>query len=568
MPAIPSTLTLHGTPSSPGGRHLRAAQPFKPGDTIACFTEPCIAIPSARTQTRVCNSCLLPSNTPPRLCTGCKAIAYCSVACQKADWSRVHKEECKVFKRVQCRAPSPVPPTPDRVLPTPVRALVQLLLRSEEMESSTGLKLESHIEDFRGYVGDQKSEWLGVTSWSDLEVQAWAALNYLKRDNSTCNLTSALEAVCKLQVNAFSRLDPDSEADGLYMHPGLAMANHSCTPSAHVQFIGRRAVLKAYRFIQKDEEVTITYTGFDYHRETRQKMLKEGYHFQCRCSRCEDNLDVYEVAQAYPHLDLNRLSLTPDLSIFRNPLTSGSFRLNGALQCLAEDIYPDCMSPLTSTDSVGRAEIIKARWEKCAPLRQAELYAVEPLARVLSEAAIHFNELGAFSYALAITCFLALNCDPFIYPMPFHPHRVKVVLTICRLISNVGEGYTKSAAGQGGDMKTRPLERRIKHVFDAIDPFAVAQGTALLGAWWGPKAHSEEWRPYQDTVLLLNDLEEIVGRNDVKKMLSLWLKGGQDIEAQLFFEHAVLKPVQEFASIALDIMDNEFGAKRSLARGN
>lgn len=45
------------------------------------------------------------------------------------------------------------------------------------------------------------------------------------------------------------------------MHPGLAMANHSCTPSAHVQFIGRRAVLKAYRFIQKDEEVTITYTG-------------------------------------------------------------------------------------------------------------------------------------------------------------------------------------------------------------------------------------------------------------------------------------------------------------------
>jgi len=33
MPAIPSTLTLHSTQSSPGGRHLCAAQPFKPGDT-------------------------------------------------------------------------------------------------------------------------------------------------------------------------------------------------------------------------------------------------------------------------------------------------------------------------------------------------------------------------------------------------------------------------------------------------------------------------------------------------------------------------------------------------------
>ena len=33
-----------------------------------------------------------------RLCTGCKAIRYCSRGCQKGDWSR-HKAACKKSKR-------------------------------------------------------------------------------------------------------------------------------------------------------------------------------------------------------------------------------------------------------------------------------------------------------------------------------------------------------------------------------------------------------------------------------------------------------------------------------------
>ncbi|KAK6864758.1 hypothetical protein PG990_005805 [Apiospora arundinis] len=557
MPTIPSTLTLHGTPASPGGRQLRAAQSFEPGEAIAYFAEPCIAIPDAPTQARVCNSCLLPSSTQPRLCTGCKAIAYCSVACQKADWSRVHKEECKVFKRVQDGAPG-------RSMPTPVRALVQMMLRTEEMESSTGLQLESHVEDFRGNSGSGESGPLEGLSWQDMELQAMGAVHYLGRDPSPQNIASSLEAACKLQVNSFSRLDPDAEQTGLYMHPGLAMVNHSCTPNAYVQFIGRKALLKAYRPIEKDEEVTISYIACELHRSHRQRMLKERYHFQCTCPRCKDDLDVYQVCQAYPRLELNRLSLTPELDIFRNPAASGSFSSNGTLQRLAEEIIMPCSRPLGNMDFGERAKVLGNRWEKCAPLRQANLYAIEPLPRVLSEAAVYFTEQGMFSHSLAIFCFLAVNCDPFQYPMPFHPQRVKGMLGVGKLISNVGQGYATSDAAQGATMKTGPLESRIKQVFDAIDPLTLGQATLMLGVWWGPKAHSEGWQTYQEALEVLKDLETFPGRDDEKKMLSLWLKGGQDIEAQLFFEHSVLKPVQEFARLTLDIIDTEFGTNRSL----
>ncbi|KAK8138367.1 SET and MYND [Apiospora sp. TS-2023a] len=559
MPTIPSTLTLHGTPTSPGGRHIRAAQSFKPGDAIAYFAEPCIAIPDAPTQAVVCNSCLLSSSSAPRLCTGCKTIAYCSVACQKADWARVHKEECKVFRRVQVAAQG-------QPLPTPVRALVQMLLLTDKMESSTGLRLESHVEEFRRHAAEGE-EPLEGPSWRDLELQAMGAVHYLGREANLHNIANALEAACKLQVNTFSRLDPDAGQTGLYMHPGLAMVNHSCTPSAFVQFIGRRAVLRAYRSIQEDEEVTLSYIACESHRSHRQRTLKERYHFQCNCPRCKDDLDVYEVGQAYPHLDLNRLTLIPDLDLYRNPSQSGYLRSNLALQRVVDETFLECSQPLTDTDFAERAKQLGHRWEKCAPLRKAKLYAIEPLPRVLSEASIYFTELGRFSHSLAISCFLALNCDPFQHPMPFHPFRVKGMMAVGKLISNAGQGYDTGAAGQSSTAG-QPLEAKLKQVFEATDSITVAQAALMMGAWWGPKAHSEEWQPYQEAVEVLKDVETLPGRGDQKKMLSLWAKGGQDVEAQLFFEHAVLKPVQELASLALDIMDTEFGGQQSLVRRN
>lgn len=309
-------------------------------------------------------------------------------------------------------------------------------------------------------------------------------------------------------------------------------------------------------------------TACETHRSHRQRTLKERYHFQCNCPRCKDDLDVYEVAQAYPHLDLNRLTLTPDLNVFRNLPTAGSLRPNVALQRVVDENFLECSQPLTGMDFAERAKLLGQRWEKCAPLRKAKLYAIEPLPRMLSEASIYFTELGRFSHSLVISCFLALNCDPFQHPMPFHPFRVKGMMAVGKLISNTGQDYATGAAGQGSTAGQQPLEARLKQVFEATDSITVAQAALMMGAWWGPKAHSEEWQPYQEAVEVLKDVETLPGRGDEKKMLNIWAKGGQDLEAQLFFQHAVLKPVQELASLALDIIDTEFGNHQSLTKRN
>lgn len=39
------------------------------------------------------------------------------------------------------------------------------------------------------------------------------------------------------------------------------MANHSCIPNAMVQFVGRKAILRAENLIKVDDEIEISYTG-------------------------------------------------------------------------------------------------------------------------------------------------------------------------------------------------------------------------------------------------------------------------------------------------------------------
>ncbi len=64
-----------------------------------------------------------------------------------------------------------------------------------------------------------------------------------------------------MQTNAFHRYDADLGQVGVFLEPALAMANHSCIPNAMVQFVGRRAVLRAETDIKLDEEIEISYTG-------------------------------------------------------------------------------------------------------------------------------------------------------------------------------------------------------------------------------------------------------------------------------------------------------------------
>ncbi|KAH8675776.1 hypothetical protein BX600DRAFT_432329 [Xylariales sp. PMI_506] len=548
--SVPTGLTLTGSPAQPRGRGLVTSRAFKPGDAIALFTDPALAIPGSPSLAHVCGYCLLPDR-PVRACTGCRAASYCGPSCQKADWRLVHRQECKVFQRVRDEARGRLENDSSGAgddghaagtLPTPVRALVQMLLRGDM--AATVAELESHGREFR--EGDRKE-------WRDLELQALAALHYLQRETNPANVGVALEMLCKLQVNSFNREDEDVGQTGLFLNPALAMVNHSCIPNAFVQFIGRQAILRASQEIKQGEEVEISYIDCNRGRAYRQVTLKERWHFTCACRRCKEDLDVYEVCQQYPHLELNRLSLNPDVNLFRNPAlqTSGLSRRKG-LPTRAEAIYS---AWATQKRSSGLSRALREGWKLCEPLRRAEAYALEPLPEVMGEASIYFGEAGNFPYGLSISCFLALNSDSFKTPMPFGPARLKGLLMIANLLSNTAPISGSSPTASGGS-----LNGRLSQALSKMDQATMTQAILTIIVHWAPMAHSEEWQVYREASMQLEDIKSLRGRDKEKRLITAWGKDQSNLEGQMFFEFAVLNPVRELAGFALEIMDTTFAA--------
>lgn len=360
------------------------------------------------------------------------------------------------------------------------------------------------------------------------------------------------------------------------------MVNHSCVPNAYVQFSGRDAILRAYRSIEKDEEVTISYIGkpavaprerahacpnmasdCTVHRSHRQSALQEHYHFVCKCPKCEDDLDVYQVCQGYPHLDLNRFALSPGLDALRKPPVKDAFHSSQSLQRTVERIYPTCSTPPTSEDSSVQAAALHEKWQKCEALRNARLYAIEPLPQLFSEAGIYMGSRGEFASALTISCFLALHCHPFKYPMPFHPVRVKDLLMIAKLLSNTAPGPGSTSADSNG-----AVGARISQALANIDQVTVVHAVLTLAVRLGPHAHSDTWQVYQEAAEMLKDVSSLPGRDQEKSLVLNWAKNPEDFDGKFFFDQAVLKPLGELSALAMDVMDAKFGSGQALVRSS
>ncbi|KAI1482562.1 hypothetical protein F4774DRAFT_280372 [Daldinia eschscholtzii] len=561
MVALPDGLIL-GSPSPTRGRSVLASKVFSPGAVIAVFAHgegpPSIAIPDNSHLARTCHYCLAiatdqdPNVASPvrvRACTGCRTVYYCSSKCQKADWALAHgRGECKAFRRV--RAPDPAPsekgagkePDPSHlILPTPVRTLVQVLVRPEIQAAMA--EMEGHVETVRTTDPD--------VTWAGMELQARAALHYLNRELSKSNLADAMEILCKLQVNSFNRLDADIGQSGTYFNPALAMVNHSCIPNAFVQFIGRATVLHAYREIKKGEEVEISYIESTLHRSQRQEALKTRYRFDCACPRCKEDLDVYQVCQRYPHLELNLFSLVPDLEKLRNPPVKQHLQSNDSLQKYIEEIYPNCTESLQGVPLPEKAKLLRQRWNMCARLRQAELYAIDPLTQVFVEASIYFCEQANFPYALAVSCFLALNSDPYRGPMPFFGPRVKGMLMVAKLLAN-----TAASMPSGGSAGSLPA--KLSEALGKMDQATMCQTILNIVVHYCPAAHSTEWQVYHQAKDLLKDLESLPGREMENAVISAFTTNPTRAEEAEFFKLMVLDPIQKLAGFALEIMDAEF----------
>ncbi|KAI1412606.1 SET domain-containing protein [Hypoxylon sp. FL1857] len=561
MVTFPPGLTP-GTATPRRGRSVVATQSFAPGAAIAVVTgtdrsNPSVALPDSPHLADTCHYCLSVANagtttaatTAPtvrvRACTGCRTAHYCSTACQKADWSLVHgKGECKTFKRVRSiieSEPLVNTGTPDS-LPTPIRALIQVLLRPEMREAAA--EMEGHLEMTRTRASGGTEQ--------DMVFQARGALHYMGREECQDSIMEVIEILCQIQVNSFNRIDADTGQSGVYINTVLAMLNHSCLPNAFVRFVRRKAILHAYREIKPGEEIEISYIDIFLPRSRRREALKTRYNFDCVCPRCKDDLDIYQVCQRYPHLELNSFSLAPDLDKLRNPPIKQFLHSDKSLQKNVDEIYSTCSTVLDGLSLADKRRQLRQRWNMCAQLRKAELYAIDPLALVLIEAIIYFMEVDKSTYGLAISCFLSLHSDPYRWPMPFDGQRVKSMIRAAKFLAN-----TASAAPSAPDTG---LAAKVSQALSKMDQVTMCQTVLSMAIRYCPAAHSTEWLVYHEARGMLNDIESLSGRGTENALVNAFNRNPNGPEERRFFESIVLEPLQVLAGFALEIMDAEFSA--------
>ncbi|KAI5861755.1 hypothetical protein GGS23DRAFT_611342 [Durotheca rogersii] len=554
--ALPAGLALRGDPLSPSssgaasrGRCVVAARAFPAGRTVARFDDSpaVVATPDTPRLAQTCSYCLAVGGDAagaaagPRLraCTACRAARYCSVACQRADWRGAHgRGECSALRRAAGSGAAEGPP---RVLPTPVRALVQVLVRPAALAAVAGA-MEGHAARVRAAAPDR---------WAAMELQARAALHYLGREAGPREVAEAVDVLCKLEVNSFNRFDADFGQSGIYVNPALAMVNHSCVPNAFVQFTGRAALLRAYRDIAEGEEIEISYIECAWPRPQRQQALRSRYFFDCACRRCADDLDVYQVCRAHPGLELNAFSLVPDPDALRHPPIQPPSDL---LRRTIDDIYPACSAPLQERDPAERPGQLRRRWKMCAPLREAGLFAVEPLTQVLVDAGAYFAEQSNYAYSLAIACFLALRSDPYREPMPFSGPRAKGMLMIAKLLALTASETSPASGGAGA----ASLPARISQALSKMDQATMCQTVLAMVVHYFPDTYSKEWLVYRQARDLLDDLESLPGRETENALVRAFAAKPSGPEEARFFETAVLRPIQVLAQFALEGMDVDF----------
>ncbi|KAG8421595.1 hypothetical protein J3458_003461 [Metarhizium acridum] len=493
-------------------RALHATQPFRPSQTIHTF-HPLILHPSLSHLASVCTHCLRPGS--PRACSRCHAAYYCNTSCQQAAWTAVHSKECKALQQRKLGSRTGAD------LPTPVRALLQTLL-IKEIEDGVAA-LDGHTEERRK-----------TKSWPDLEMMALAACAFAGRQGES-NVRKAVELLCKIQTNAFHRWDVDLGQVGVFLEPTLAMANHSCVPNAVVQFVGRKAILRAERPIQAGDEIEISYTDYTMPLSARREALEQ-YSFQCTCARCKGDLNVYQVRTACP----NTYSVA-DVSGDGHPALTDKAAQDAAARYTTE--------PARLPDSLpARYAALRAQYRLCRKLVDANLWAVSPVPQLLAETAIYFSEKDNFPYAVAVTALMATSCDPFRYPAPFHPVRLKNLFMMAKLLANTAESTGNAVAASAGG-----LDQKLQDTLSNIDQVSLCQMLLIMVIKMCP-GELADWELSVSAREMLADIVKLPGREKESSLINGWAADADAEESRLFFEYAVVRQVDVLAGIGREVV--------------
>ncbi|GAB0134590.1 hypothetical protein EsDP_00002955 [Epichloe bromicola] len=510
-------------------RALHASQSFRAGQTIHTFTKPLILHPTLAHLGSVCTHCL--RHGSPRACSRCHAAYYCDAACQRAGWAAVHSNECRPLRARKSGAE----------LPTPVRALLQALLSEDIRDGLAGL--EANLEARRGRKG-----------WADLEMMAMAACAFAGKQREE-DIKEAVELLCKIQTNAFHRFDADlADQVGIFLEPTLAMANHSCIPNATVLFMGRKAVLRAERPVRAGDEIEISYT--DYTNPVSQRGIAlEEYGFLCQCPRCADDLNVYQVcAQSANMMALNTSSVVGSNAsgLQHHPGATDPQKIRVAAKyCTEPDAQVSGLSPEAK-------RVLGVSLAGYRPLVENDLWAVSPVPQILTEVSLFYTREQMYTYAVVVAALVAVECDPYRYPAPFHVVRLKNLLVVVKLLVLTAESSAALRASLRRMAAKAGLETNILETLADIDQVSLGQMLLIVVLNASPKGCLDEWNLSVQARELHDDIMGLDGRQKELSLIDAWRNDPESESSRLFFGYAVVQQMGALASLGKRVITTDW----------
>uniref|UniRef100_A0ACD5ZX62 Uncharacterized protein n=1 Tax=Avena sativa TaxID=4498 RepID=A0ACD5ZX62_AVESA len=268
------------------GRGVFATRPIAAGEVLHS-AQPLVSHPSRSLLHEVCYSCLRRKAGKDGDSSG--GCYYCSDACREhaqgfhgieknVDWSLLD-DHCSsrglkypyMVKRLACM-----------VISGAVGADCLDILQPAHLHQSIITEMEEEFElldsTFRK-AGFQEELVTFFTKQWYINVLARIRVNAFRIELVASSyedlLSSAIASVaCEASVG-----------NAVYMLPSFY--NHDCDPNTHIVWLENAdAKLKTLRDIDEGEELCICYIDASMDVNARQKILAEGFGFQCRCSRC------------------------------------------------------------------------------------------------------------------------------------------------------------------------------------------------------------------------------------------------------------------------------------------
>ncbi|GKV41877.1 hypothetical protein SLEP1_g49351 [Rubroshorea leprosula] len=285
-PSRPAPPPIHVAFTESAGRGVFATRRISAGDLIHT-AKPIMAHPSLSTINNVCYFCL--RKLPSLKDSEAQSIVFCSEEC---------KEKSKVFYDVETQADwlafDDYCRTQGLKYPLLVKRLACMVMSGAvsadilDILQPTSLTPEMIIEMEEGF---------------NLLKKAFTKANFMDENVEFLTKQWYTAVLARIRINAFrielagglyedllssAAASVEAEAavgNAVYVLPSFY--NHDCDPNTHIMWIENAdARLKALRDIEEGEELRICYIDTSMSYDARQRILSQGFGFQCNCFRC------------------------------------------------------------------------------------------------------------------------------------------------------------------------------------------------------------------------------------------------------------------------------------------